>query len=40
MGRQPMAFQLEHPATDKGRYRIEVELGDGSINPYAIVELR
>jgi hypothetical protein len=33
-------FNWNTLATDKGRYRIEVELGDGSTNPYAIVELR
>lgn len=33
-------FNWNTLVTDKGRYRIEVDLGDGSINPYAIVELR
>jgi len=33
-------FNWNTLATDKGRYRIEVVLGDGGVNPYAIVELR
>ena len=33
-------FNWNTLVTDRGRYRIEVELGDGGHNPYAIVELR